>query len=135
MLLCRNAHVAPCDLDVVPLEPYQQGLTRLAAVFAQANLPWVTVTLESLDGAIVYASETFEEIQDDWHKHVAVLEAQGTNHGARLAVRGEGGPFLLDVVSLFPGENGREGRTSPFRNDLLSLLKGLRPRCSNPFQI
>eukprot|EP00884_Botryococcus_braunii_P004902 jgi/Botrbrau1/14412/Bobra.0014s0059.1 len=36
--------------------------------------------------------------------------------------------LLLDVVSLFPQENGREGSVSPFRKDLLDLLKGLNPR-------
>ena len=38
------------------------------------------------------------------------------------------GEVLLDMVSLFPEQNGPEGSISPFRADLLSLLKGLRPR-------
>lgn len=38
------------------------------------------------------------------------------------------GEVLLDMVSLFPERNGPEGSASPFRADLLSLLKGLRPR-------
>ena len=36
--------------------------------------------------------------------------------------------MLLDMVSLFPEHNGPEGSISPFRADLLSLLKGLQPR-------
>ena len=38
------------------------------------------------------------------------------------------GAVLLDMVSLFPAENGVEGSVSPFRSDILSLLKGLKPR-------
>ena len=41
----------------------------------------------------------------------------------------QGGDVLLDMVSLFPAENGAEGATSPFRADLLALLKGLHPKC------
>ena len=43
-------------------------------------------------------------------------------------VHEQDGEVLLDMVSLFPEENGPEGVISPFREDLLSLLKGLRPR-------
>lgn len=43
--------------------------------------------------------------------------------------KGGSGVLLLDVVSLFPDENGPEGSVTPFRNDLLQLIKGLRPRC------
>lgn len=102
---------------------------------AQADPSLVTVMLESRDGSSPYASETFEDIKEVWHKHVAVLTANGTDHDARLTVRGKGGPFLLDVLSLFPEENGREGKISPFRNDLLSLLKGLRPRYPSLFDV
>ena len=38
------------------------------------------------------------------------------------------GAVLLGMVSLFPAENGVEGSVSPFRSDILSLLKGLQPR-------
>ena len=38
------------------------------------------------------------------------------------------GAVLLGMVSLFPAENGVEGSVSPFRSDILSLLKDLQPR-------
>ncbi len=38
--------------------------------------------------------------------------------------------MLLDMVSLFPAENGAEGRASPFRADILALLKGLHAKCA-----
>ena len=38
------------------------------------------------------------------------------------------GAVLVDMVSLFPAQNGAEGSVSPFRSDILSLLKGLKPR-------
>ena len=40
----------------------------------------------------------------------------------------QGGEVLVNMVSLFPAENGVEGSVSPFRTDLLDLLKGLQPR-------
>ena len=40
----------------------------------------------------------------------------------------QGGAVLLDMVSLFPAENGVEGSISPFRSDILSLIRGLQPR-------
>ena len=37
----------------------------------------------------------------------------------------------MDAVSLFPAENIREGAQNPwpFREDLLDMLKSLKPRC------
>ena len=47
----------------------------------------------------------------------------------RLAIRIQGrGPIFVDFVSLFPEENGPAGSTSPFRQDLLQLLKDLHPK-------
>lgn len=40
----------------------------------------------------------------------------------------QGGAVLLDMLSLFPAENGVEGSISPFRSDILSLIRGLQPR-------
>lgn len=152
----------------------------------------MTATLESADGKRVLASVHFPHLFSHWHKHKAVLTANGTDPTTRLAFRlgkgrpperpagprshgtldesrrrsilqqsredlagvgteasaagavgttgtGDGSPgnscaqggsgvLLLDVVSLFPGENGVEGSVSPFRRDLLELIKGLRPR-------
>jgi hypothetical protein len=56
------------------------------------------------------------------------LDSSGVDEGQGGWV-GEGWALLLDVVSLFPEENGPEGSVSPFRKDLLELLKGLNPRC------
>ncbi len=46
----------------------------------------------------------------------------------------QSGAVLLDMVSLFPEENGVEGSVSPFRSDILSLIKGLKPRQASPAQ-
>lgn len=35
---------------------------------------------------------------------------------------------MVDFVSLFPEENGPVGSISPFRSDLLDLLKAINPR-------
>lgn len=45
-----------------------------------------------------------------------------------FAVLVQKGAVLLDMVSLFPAENGVEGSISPFRSDILSLIRGLKPR-------
>lgn len=46
----------------------------------------------------------------------------------RLVITAEGsGPLLLDFVSLFPEENGVAGSKTPFRQDILALLKDLKP--------
>ena len=47
----------------------------------------------------------------------------------RLAIRIQGrGPIFVDFVSLFPEVNGPAGSKTPFRQDLLQLLKDLHPK-------
>lgn len=87
----------------------------------------VTVTLESANGSAIYASAIFSNITDEWTSFTAHLTANATDHHAVLAITTPGPALEVDVVSLFPQANGVHGSTSPFRTDLLQLLKDLKP--------
>ncbi|EIE21944.1 glycoside hydrolase [Coccomyxa subellipsoidea C-169] len=88
----------------------------------------VSIALESSHGSHTYATAVLEGVDASWRNFRATLTAEATDSNARLALRLEGGEVLVNMVSLFPAENGVEGSISPFRSDLLTLLKGLQPR-------
>ena len=96
-------------------------------VHVQQNGLTVTVTLESQSGAGIYASATFSNITGDWRRHTALLAANATDTQAVLSITATGNEVALDMVSLFPEANGLGGETTPFRQDLLGLLKDLQP--------
>ena len=88
----------------------------------------VTATLESADGAAVYAAATLRGVTGAWAPFVTSLVSNATDPNAVLAISATGCTSLaLDVVSLFPEANGPKGAVTPFRQDLLQLLKDLRP--------
>jgi hypothetical protein len=88
----------------------------------------VEVSLESSHGSRVHATVRFDRVEASWRNYRATLHADATDTTARLAIRLEWGQVLVGMVSLFPAENGAEGSVSPFRRDLLDLMRGLRPK-------
>ncbi|CAL8471543.1 g11085 [Coccomyxa elongata] len=88
----------------------------------------IEVALESSQGSHTYATAVLEDVGCSWANFRATLTANTTDPNARLALRLKGGEVLVNMVSLFPAENGVEGSVSPFRSDLLDLMKGLQPR-------
>lgn len=79
----------------------------------------------------VYGEATFEGIDSTWRKFSANITANATDFQAEVAVQLlHPGSVLIDSLSLFPGGNLRPGWQNPypFRQDLLQLLKDLRPR-------
>ena len=89
----------------------------------------MTVTLESANGSEIYSETTFYGLGPYWNEYSAYLYSNGTDDAARLVVRSSAdGPLLLDVVSLFPSENGPKGSISPFRSDVVELMAGMHPK-------
>ncbi|KAK9787249.1 hypothetical protein WJX73_009553 [Symbiochloris irregularis] len=111
--------------------PVQQGSSYALSLYLRSLagvLPKVTVSLQSADGNSTYATATFVNISAQWTKYKAELRSDSTDHTAVLAIRVEKCSGLAaDVVSLFPQANGLEGAVSPFRQDLLQMLKDLKP--------
>ena len=88
----------------------------------------VTAALESADGTAVYAAVTFSTVTQNWAVFTAQLTANATDTGAVISISATGCSSLaLDMVSLFPQANGLRGESSPFRQDLLQLLRDLKP--------
>jgi hypothetical protein len=93
------------------------------------------VCLVSAGLNVSYAEATITAgSRDEWTKYEAALEAQGTDHDARLVLSFKGpATLVVDSVSLFPAENVEKGKALghlnpwPFRKDLLGALKDLEP--------
>ena len=96
----------------------------------QGQGPTVTASLQSADGQTTHATATFSSITADWALHQAELWCNTTDDAAVLAISvSQCIAVAIDVVSLFPGVNGMRGSASPFRRDILQMLKDLKPEC------
>ena len=99
----------------------------------QEGVPGLTIELQSSNGAqsLGDAPPPPESMpQGKWTKQHVTLTASAGSHEARLAVTAAPGTsILLDQVSLWPSQNGPEGSISPFRPDLIQMVKDLNPRC------
>ena len=86
------------------------------------------VALGSADSRTFYARTSFAAT-GNWTHHTASLTSDTEDPKAMLVIQAPANCSLdVDLVSLFPGENGLLGAKTPFRADLLELMKGLHPR-------
>ena len=97
------------------------------------NYASVNIAIESADGGFLYASTVFDSVTADWNQYEATLEVQlgNTDPSGRLSISFEGsGTLTVDVVSLIPESNARNGGLNPwpFRADLLQRLHDLTPK-------
>ncbi len=87
----------------------------------------LTVSLESADGARVYASQDITGLTGDWKKFEGELTSTATDNGARLVISARTAcTFWIDVVSLFPGETYKD-RPNGLRPDLAKMLEDMKP--------
>ncbi len=112
----------------IPVRPHE---VYRASFFARADAGFsgpLTVSLESGDGATVYARARGPRLTTDWRQYTVFLEtgrAPTTADGRLVISTRDAGTFWLTQVSLFP----RTFRARPNGNrvDLMQMLAGLRP--------
>ncbi|CAH2074078.1 unnamed protein product [Thlaspi arvense] len=89
----------------------------------------VSVSFTSSDGLLTLASEKIIALASDvsnWTKKELLLEANGTDHGARLQLTTtKKGSVWFDQVSAMPVDTYKG---HGFRNDLLKMMVDLKPR-------
>jgi alpha-N-arabinofuranosidase len=86
------------------------------------------VSIESPDGAIVYARGESRKLDGQWRQYSVRLETRDAvpTASARFVIStGEPGTFWLDQVSLFPATF--RNRPNGNRVDLMQLMAGLEP--------
>lgn len=112
----------------IPVKPHA---TYRAALFAKGATGFggqLTVSIESPDGAIVYARTQLPRLSSQW-KQYNLLLATGPvlpTANARLVIAtGDAGTFWLDQVSLFAATY--RNRPNGNRVDLMQFLAGLAP--------
>ena len=112
----------------IPVKPRQ---TYRASFFAKADAGRagpLTASIESGDGATVYARAQSPGLTTGWRRYTVSLETRGTQPtaDARFVISTRNaGTFWLNQVSLFP-PTYRE-RPNGNRIDLMQLLAGMRP--------
>ncbi|CAF1759414.1 hypothetical protein HID58_087724 [Brassica napus] len=89
----------------------------------------LSVSLTSSDGSLTLASEKIIASTSDvskWTKKEVVLEAKGTDHGARLQLTTtKKGSLWIDQVSAMPVDTYKG---HGFRNDLYQMMVDITPR-------
>ena len=101
---------------------------KVCGLNVQGVVSDVTVSLQSANGSARYAAVSFPNVTAQWTKYTAELRSDATDFSAVLAIHiKKCSGLAVDVVSLFPQANGLEGSVSPFRQDLLQMLKDLKP--------
>ncbi|KAF3513593.1 hypothetical protein F2Q69_00003239 [Brassica cretica] len=89
----------------------------------------LSVSLTSSDGSLTLASEKIIASTSDvskWTKKEVVLEAKGTDHGARLQLTTtKKGSLWIDQVSAMPVDTYKG---HGFRNDLYQMMVDIKPR-------
>lgn len=105
----------------IALRKGQALLGRLYLKATQLSGP-VTVSLESADGSISYASQQLTGIGRDWKKHSFNLKPSATDKNARLAIylSGKGKIWVDQVVLMGTGEDQFKGL--PIRADIGKML-------------
>lgn len=100
-------------------------LLSFSAMGAEALGGKLLVSLESADGAKVYAKESIEGVGAEWKAFKATLKSTATDPKARLVIAASGaGTLYLDRVSLFPEKTWKN---HGWRPDLMEMLAGLKP--------
>ena len=110
--------------------PVTQGSTYVLGLYARgastANLP-LSVSLESSNGASIYASVPLSISNTSWRHFTANLIPNTTDASARLVLRiAQVGTVWLDFVSLFP-QATYNTHTNGLRPDLVNTLRNLKP--------
>ncbi|CAF2155654.1 unnamed protein product [Brassica napus] len=89
----------------------------------------LSVSLTSSNGSLTLASEKIIASASDvskWTKKEVVLEAKGTDHGARLQLTTtKKGSIWIDQVSAMPVDTYKG---HGFRNDLYQMMSDIKPR-------
>jgi alpha-N-arabinofuranosidase len=89
----------------------------------------LTVSIESNDGAIQYASASVSGIGDQWQRYTVTLTTPAdskTTADARLVIAaGTPGTYWFNLVSLFPPTY--HNRVNGNRTDIMQLLAGMKP--------
>jgi alpha-N-arabinofuranosidase len=88
----------------------------------------IIISIESLDGSVIYAKAEIAGIKTPWAKYDATLSTGGATPttDARLVISvGHPGTIWLDLVSLFPPTFNH--RTNGNRVDLMNLLGEMKP--------
>ncbi|MEP7367807.1 MAG: alpha-L-arabinofuranosidase C-terminal domain-containing protein [Acidobacteriota bacterium] len=113
----------------MPLTP---STRYLATVHAKATAGFagpLTVSLQSGDGATVYARARIDRLVTDWQAHEVMLETQPgitPTTDARLVISADKpGTVWLGFVSLFPPT--WKDRPNGLRRDLMQMLVDLKP--------
>ena len=110
--------------------PLVGGKTYNLGVYARAASGFggnITVSLESANGATVYAQGTVSGLTTSWQHFALSLVPNATDPSARLALRiSQNGSVYLDFVSLFPAQTFNN-RTNGLRPDLANTLVNLKP--------
>ena len=86
------------------------------------------VSIESPDGATVYANAVITGVGSEWKKFEIVLATSASapvTANARFVLRTGGGTTWLSLVSLFPPTHNDEPNGN--RPDLFNMLKDMRP--------
>jgi alpha-L-arabinofuranosidase len=123
-----GAGVANAGYWGIPVKPDTRYRASFHAKAAPGFSGPVTLTIESPDGATVYAKATIPSLSGDWRSYSATLKtgrvAPTTN--ARFALRLQRpGTVWLSLVSLFPPT--WKNRPNGLRTDLMQMLVDLKP--------
>ncbi len=111
-------------LPLVNGKTYNLGFYARAAAGFSGN---ITVSLESSNGAAIYAQNTVGGLATNWQHFILALIPNATDSAARLALRiSQNGSIYLDFVSLFPAQTFNN-RTNGLRPDLANMLVNLKP--------
>lgn len=110
--------------------PLTSGKTYNLSFYARAATGFtgnITVSLESSNGATVYAQSTVGGLTTAWQQFAVPLVPNATDPYARLALQiSQTGSVYLDVVTLFPAQTF-DNRTNGLRPDLANMLVNLQP--------
>ncbi len=111
--------------------PVRPATTYRASFYAKAATGFsgaLTVSIESSDGATVYASAPVSGLGEQWKKYTATLTTGKISETAdtRLVIAaGSTGTVWLDLVSLFPPT--WHNRPNGNRPDIMQLLADMKP--------
>jgi alpha-L-arabinofuranosidase len=122
----QRAGVANDGFWGIPVKPHA---SYRASFFARGDAgARLKVSIESPDGAIVYARGESRKLDGQWRQYSVRLETRDAapTASARFVIStGDTGTFWLDQVSLFPATF--HNRPNGNRVDLMQLMAGLEP--------
>lgn len=123
----KRAGVANGGFWGIPVRPSTKYKASLYAKAATDSYGPLTVSLESMDGATVYASGTVSKITNKWQKYDLTLTTskQPASLQNRLVITGKNtGTVWLNQVSLFPPTY--KNRPNGLRPDLMEKMASMK---------